>query len=142
MTLQQHFRYPGGGTKITIYLEWRVSIKEIRVSASAGIAEMLLQSHLGEIHLLPALPDIWKEGKIKGLKARGNFEVTIEWKGHRLTKANITSLAGGICSIRTTIPVRIEGIIVKPVRDNNGYTLVFNTQKGKTYKVSAETAGF
>ena len=110
--------------------------------ATAGIAEMLLQSHLGEIHLLPALPDIWKEGKIKGLKARGNFEVTIEWKGHRLTKANITSLAGGICSIRTTIPVRIEDISVKPVRDNNGYTLVFNTQKGKTYKVSAEAAGF
>ena len=106
---------------------------------TAGMAEMLLQSHLGEVHLLPALPDIWKAGKIKGLKARGNFEVSIEWKEHRLTKAAITSFAGGLCRIRTNIPVRIEGVTAKPVPGNNGYVLTFNTKKGVTYMISAKT---
>jgi alpha-L-fucosidase 2 len=104
---------------------------------TAGIAEMLLQSHLGEVHLLPALPDMWKEGKIKGLKARGNFEISIDWNDHRLAKASITSLSGGICKMRTSIPVKIEGVGAKSVQDNNGYVITFNTQKGKTYLVSS-----
>jgi alpha-L-fucosidase 2 len=103
---------------------------------TAGIAEMLLQSHLGEVHLLPALPDVWKEGTIKGLKARGDFEVSIDWKDHQLVKAIITSLAGGVCKIRTPVPVKIEGVIAKSVPHNNGYVITFNTQKGKMYLIS------
>lgn len=67
---------------------------------TAGIAEMLLQSHAGEIHLLPALPDAWSAGKVTGLCARGGFVVDIEWKNGSLSQVGILSKAGGPCRIR------------------------------------------
>ncbi|MEP6949410.1 MAG: glycoside hydrolase family 95 protein [Ginsengibacter sp.] len=104
---------------------------------TAGMAEMLLQSQFKEIYLLPALPDAWKDGEVKGLKARGNFEVSINWKNHRLTDAVIRSLSGGICTIRTSVPVHVKEINGKAYSDANGYLVVFNTTKGKTYVLSA-----
>ena len=104
---------------------------------TAGIAEMLLQSHLGEIHLLPALPDAWKEGKIHGLKARGNYEVAIQWKNHILTTATLKSNNGGVCTLRTALPVQVAGITVKPVATAHGYLVSFKTVKGKTYMITA-----
>jgi alpha-L-fucosidase 2 len=104
---------------------------------TAGMAEMLLQSHLGEIHLLAALPDIWKEGQVTGLKARGNYTVSINWKSHRLTTATITSNSGGICKIRTSSPVVLKELKIKSKKDKNDYVLSFSSQKGKTYHLSA-----
>jgi len=77
---------------------------------TSGIAEMLLQSQDGAIHLLPALPSVWKNGSVKGLKARGGFEADIQWEDGAITKATIKSSIGGNCRIRSYFTLKGTGL--------------------------------
>lgn len=107
---------------------------DYNTGASAGIAEMLLQSHEGYINLLPALPRAWSEGQVQGLRARGGFEVTIRWKNHHLVESSIRSTIGGVCRIRLQLPVEVECEGEKILLNmHSSEQIEFMTQPGKEY---------
>lgn len=133
---------------------------------TAGIVELLVQSHDGMISLLPALPDVWKLGKVKGLKARGGFEVDLDWENGKLKKAVIHSTLGGNCRLRTFQKVIVSDSDFTPSKGINpnpffkfidggepikntdkkladlmipdGYIIDFNTQPGKSYIIKKD----
>lgn len=112
---------------------------------TAGVAEMLLQSHAGFIHLLPALPTVWNQGSVKGLRARGNFEISMNWNHCRLLNAEILSHSGKVCSIRTNVPVVITNkgrLIAKSypieVKGFTFYQSNFETVRNAVYHISAK----
>ena len=106
---------------------------------TAGIAEMLLQSHettkegLPILHLLPALPDVWKDGSISGLRARGGFEVSMNWSGNRLLSAVIKSMNGGTLTVRTATPLKQKG-----KKEGSYYLYNIKTRKGQTITLNAK----
>jgi alpha-L-fucosidase 2 len=105
-------------------------------AGTAGVIEMLLQSQNGELHLLPALPDAWHTGAVRGLVGRGNFVVDMRWAKGALTSATIVARIGGRCVLRTAAPVEIAGVKQRSVKTPIGYTLTFASQSGKTYTLT------
>ena len=103
---------------------------------TSGIAEMLLQSHADEIHLLPALPKAWGTGNASGLRARGGFEVAMAWKNGQLTEAHLHSTLGEDCTVRTaaTVSVTCDGVQVETEQSESVVT--FGTEARKTYALS------
>jgi alpha-L-fucosidase 2 len=83
---------------------------------TAGVAEMLLQSHDGAVHLLPALPDTWEKGSIKGLVARGGFVVDMSWSGAQIESVAIESRVGGVLRLRSYTPLHGKGL--RPANGN------------------------
>lgn len=88
---------------------------------TSGIAEMLLQSHDGAVHLLPALPGAWENGSITGLKARGGFEIDIKWEDGEIAGARILSQMGGNCRLRSYVPLKGKGLKVAKRQNPNPF---------------------
>ncbi len=133
---------------------------------TAGVAEMLLQSHAGSVQVLPALPSVWPDGSVTGLRARGGFEVAIQWQSGQPQNIVVKSTIGGKCRIRSTVPLQTkDGVIAVAQGENPNplfdfiepgkpeispavpaeparqqpvyYTIDLKTERGKTYHLTA-----
>jgi len=105
---------------------------------TVGIAELLIQSHAGEISLLPTLPQKWSDGHVQGFRARGGYQVDMEWKNCQLAKAKIHSSLGGLCRVRSSVPleVKCDGETVKAELSQG--SIEFDTAAGKSYLLEVD----
>ncbi len=128
------FKLTGGGTYPNLFDAHPPFQIDGNFGGAAAFAEMLLQSSASEIRLLPALPVAWDEGSVSGLKARGNFEISMHWKENRLLSASVKSNAGGKTSIIYNRKFSIHNIEAE--KDIQGfYKLEIDTEKGKIYDI-------
>jgi alpha-L-fucosidase 2 len=105
---------------------------------TAGIVEMLMQSHSGELSLLPALPGTWAKGSVKGLRGMGGYGIELEWENGILKQALVTAGTDGACRLRTKAPVQVylgRKKVESTITEDG--LLEFMAEKGETYRVVA-----
>lgn len=120
----------GGGTYPNLFDAHPPFQIDGNFGATAGMTEMLMQSHNDVIDLLPALPEAWKDGHIKGIKARGNFEIDLRWKDYAIEKVMVKSIVGGKCTLRSASKLRTDKKHKSYQRDGAWY-LELDTFKGE-----------
>jgi len=137
LTREEDIRYDGnGGGAYPNLLDAHPPFQiDGNFAGTAGVIEMLLQSQNEELHLLPALPNAWAAGSVRGLVARGGFVVDMDWTDHRLKSAVIVARNARNCVVRTSEPVTLLPLKLRSVKASIGYTLHFQTVRDGRYVI-------